>query len=124
MEGVLLKRVRQHRMRVKKQVDQRMLRPQLLVWRKLMQRRWCLRMHRTLVARQLKLRRREERLMWMPRRLLRQLRARRCWVLVDLLRKLRRLRRRRQRLLVRHLTNLLVRLARRLARRCWLLALW
>ena len=98
-----------------------MLRSQLLVRRRLMRRQWCLRMHRMLVTRQLKLRRRVGHRMWMLRRLLRQLRARRCWLLVDLLRKQRKLQLMRQRLLVRQLTKLLKRLGRRLVLQCcWL----
>ena len=95
---------------------------QLLLQRRLMRRQLCLRMHRMLVTRRLKLRRRVELLMWMLRRRLRELRASRCWLLVDLWRKPRRLRLRRPRLLVRRLTRLLLRLARRLVLRCWLLA--
>ena len=121
MEGMLLRRVRPHRMLAEKQVDLRMLRSQLLVRRRLMRRQWCLRMHRMLVTRQLKLRRRVGLRMWMQRRLLRQLRARRCWLLVDLLRKQRKLQLMRQRLLVRQLTKLLKRLGRRLVLQCcWL----
>ena len=107
-------------MRVKMQVGRRRLRLQQLVRRKLMRRRWCLRTHRMLVTRLLKLRRRAGHLLRKLRRRLRGLRVRLCWLLVDLLRKRQRLLLTLQRLLERQLTKLLKRLARRLVQRCWM----